>query len=46
VTNVVDIDFGLIGLRLQERVALPFGPRSRLRRNHAYGLFPPFGVDR
>jgi hypothetical protein len=26
--------------------ALPFGPRFRLRRNHACGVFPPFGFNR
>ena len=25
--------------------ALPFGPGFRLRRNHAYGAFPPFGFN-
>ena len=25
--------------------ALPFGPRFRLRRNHAEGAFPPFGFN-
>jgi len=24
---------------------LPFGPGFRLRRNHAYGAFPPFGFN-
>jgi hypothetical protein len=26
--------------------ALPFGPRFRLRRNHACGVFPPSGFNR
>lgn len=26
--------------------ALPSGPRFRLRRNHAQGVFPPFGFNR
>jgi hypothetical protein len=26
--------------------ALPFGTRFRLRRNHACGMFPPFGFNR
>ena len=27
-------------------MTLPFGPRFRLRRNHACGAFPPFGFNR
>lgn len=27
-------------------MALPFGSRFRLRRNHAKGAFPPFGINR
>jgi len=30
----------------QEGWVSPFGPLIRLRRNHAYGAFPPFGFNR
>jgi len=30
----------------EQFMALPFGPRFRLRRNHACGAFPPFGFNR
>jgi hypothetical protein len=36
-----------IGIAFSEcSMALPCGPRFRLRRNHACGAFPPFGFHR
>lgn len=32
-------------VNVTRNVALPFGPGFRLRRNHAYGAFPPFGFN-